>query len=156
MAMPVLLFPSSFLTAVSALLLPEISEAYSLQNAQRIKKMFLKVFQYTIMLSLLFSGIFIAFSRDFGMLIYQNADAALLIMLLAPLVPLIYLDFIVDSMLNGLNQQMKTLKINILDYTLRIGLILILIPKYGFFAYIAIYYLSTMLNAFLSIRHLLL
>jgi stage V sporulation protein B len=155
MAMPVLLFPSSFLTAVSALLLPEISEAYSLQNAQRIKKMFLKVFQYTVMLSLLFSGIFIAFSRDFGMLIYQNADAALLIMLLAPLVPLIYLDFIVDSMLNGLNQQMKTLKINILDYTLRIGLILILIPKYGFFAYIAIYYLSTMLNAFLSIRHLL-
>ncbi len=156
MAMPVLLFPSSFLTAISALLLPEISEAYSLKNAQKIKNIFSKVFQYTVMLSLLFSGIFISFAGDFGILIYKNGDAGLLIMLLAPLVPLIYLDFIVDSMLNGLNQQVKTLKINILDYTLRIGLILILIPKYGFFVYIAIYYLSTMLNAFLSIRHLLL
>jgi stage V sporulation protein B len=155
MAMPVLLFPSSFLTAISALLLPEISEAHSIDNSQKIKNIFSRVFQFTAMLSLLFSGIFITFAKELGALIYQNEDAGMLIMMLAPLVPLIYLDFIVDSMLNGLNQQVKTLKINLLDYSIRIGLILMLIPKYGFFAYVVIYYISTVLNAFLSIRHLL-
>ncbi len=155
MVMPVLLFPSSFLTAISALLLPELSEANSLNNMEKVRLIFSRVFQFTVMLSLLFSGIFVAFARDFGMILYSSNDTAMLLMLLAPLVPLIYLDFIVDSMLNALNQQVKALKINILDYTLRIGLILMLIPKYGFLAYVAIFYISTLLNAFLSIRRLL-
>ncbi len=155
MAMPVLLFPSSFLTAISAVLLPEISAAKSINNWLKIRAIFSGVFKSTTILSLLFSGIFICFARELGILIYQNYNAGLLILLLAPLVPLIYLDFIVDSMLNGLNQQMKTLKINTLDYTIRISLILLLIPRFGFFAYIVIYYISTILNAFLSIRRLL-
>lgn len=155
MAMPVLLFPSSFLTAISAVLLPEIAAAKSINDHQKIQSIFSKVFKLTTILSLLFSGIFICFAGDLGILIYQNKNTGLLILLLAPLVPLIYLDFIVDSMLNGLNQQINTLKINTLDYTIRIGLILLLVPRFGFFAYIAIYYLSTILNAFLSIRRLL-
>lgn len=155
MVMPVLLFPSSFLTAISSLLLPEIAEASSAGNVLKVRFIFSRVFKTTSVLSLLFSGIFAAFAPDFGSLIYNSGEAARLLMLLAPLVPLIYLDFIVDSMLNGLNQQIKTLKINTLDYAIRICLILILIPRFGFFAYVAIFYSSTMLNAFLSIRQLL-
>lgn len=155
MAMPVLLFPSSFLTAISSVLLPEISAAKSTNNVQKIRNIFSKVFKLTALLSLLFSGIFVCFAQELSILLYQNKDAGLLILLLAPLVPLIYIDFIVDSMLNGLNQQIKTLKINTLDYTIRIALILFLIPRFGFFAYIIIFYLSTILNAFLSIRRLL-
>lgn len=155
MVMPVLLFPSSFLTAISALLLPEISEANSINNIQKVRNVFSRVFQLTALLSLLFSGIFIAFSKEFGVLLYNNEESGMLLMLLAPLIPLIYLDFIVDSMLNGLGKQMKTLKINVLDYSIRIGLILLLIPEFGFPAYIVIFYISTVLNAFLSIRHLL-
>lgn len=155
MAMPVLLFPSSFLTAISAVLLPEISAAKSTNNWRKIKNIFSRVFKLTTILSLLFSGIFICFAKEFGILLYQSYETASLILLLAPLVPLLYLDFIVDSMLNGLNQQVKTLKINTLDYTIRIGLILLLIPRFGFFAYIIIFYFSTILNAFLSIRRLL-
>lgn len=155
MVMPVLLFPSSFLTAISSLLLPEIAEANSMNNILKVKLIFSRVFQLTAILSLLFSGIFVAFASDFGTLLYQNSDTGKLLMLLAPLVPLIYLDFIVDSMLNGLNQQMKTLKINVLDYTIRIGLILLFIPRFGFIAYVAIFYISTILNACLSIRRLL-
>ncbi len=155
MVMPILLFPSSFLTAVSALLLPEISEASALNDNQKVRAIFSKVFKITTVLSLLFSGIFAAFAGDFGVLIYKNKASGVLLMLLAPLLPLIYLDYIVDSMLCGLNQQTATLKINVLDYTLRIGLILFLIPRYGFAAYIAVFYASTMLNAFLSIRRLL-
>ncbi len=155
MAMPVLLFPSSFLTALATLLIPEISEAAVLGNSLKIKNIFSRVFQLTTILSLLFCGIFMAFSEDFGIAIYNSIDTGALLMLLAPIVPFIYLDFIVDAMLVGLNQQFKTLKINILDYSIRIGMILFLIPRFGFYAYILTLYTGTILNAFLSIRRLL-
>lgn len=155
MTMPVLLFPSSFLSAISTLLLPEISEANALVNINRIKNIFSRVFQLTAVFSVLFCGMFIVFANDLGTLIYRNQNICTLLMILAPLVPLIYIDFIVDSMLNALNRQVKTLKINLFDYSIRICLILILIPRFGFWAYIPIFYLSTILNAFLSVRCLL-
>jgi len=154
MVMPILVFPSSFLSAISTLLIPEISEANALDNRQKVMGAISRVFQLTLLLSLLFCGMFIFFADDIGLSIYQNKEAGGLLMILAPLVPLIYLDFIVDGMLNALNQQMRTLKINILDYTIRITLILILIPRYGLLSFIAIFYISTVLNAYLSINRL--
>lgn len=155
MVMPIIFFPCGILAAVGTLLIPEVSEAHALKNMQRVQYIFVNVFKNTILLAILFSGIFVAFSQDFGMLIYQSIDIARLLMALAPLVPLIYLDFIVDSMLNGLNQQVATLRINILDSVIRIALIFSFVPKFGMNAYIVILYISALLNGTLSIRRLL-
>jgi stage V sporulation protein B len=122
---------------------------------RRVQYIFANVFQNTILLAIMFCGVFMAFATDFGLLIYRSTEIARLLMALAPLVPLIYLDFIVDSMLNGLNQQFQTLKINILDSALRIVLIFFLVPKFGMTAYIVILYVSAFLNGTLSIRRLL-
>jgi stage V sporulation protein B len=108
-----------------------------------------------VLFSLLLSAILMALGDELGVLIYHSTEAGALITAFAPLIPLMYLDFIVDSLMTGLGQQMKTLRINTLDYVLRIGFILLLIPRYGFAAYIGIVYASTLLNATLSIRYLL-
>ncbi len=155
MVMPILFFPSGLWTAVGTLLVPELSEASALNNSQRVKSIFAAVFQMSVMLSVLFCGIFIAFAKDFGVLIYQNAEIGRLLLWLAPLVPLIYLDFVVDSMLSGLDQQLATLKINILDSALRVVLIFTLVPRFGLVAFIVIMYISAVLNGTLSIRRLL-
>lgn len=155
MAMPIIFFPCGILAAVGTLLIPEVSEAYAVKNMRRVQYIFGKVFKNTVLLAILFAGVFTAFSMDFSLLIYQNGDIARLLMLLAPLVPLIYLDFIVDSMLNGLNQQVQTLKINILDSSLRVVLIFFLVPEFGMNAYIIILYVSALINGTLSIRRLL-
>lgn len=155
MAMPVLLFPSSFLSAMATLLIPELSEANALKNERRIRSIFSKVFQMTSAVSLLFCGLFASLAKDLGLAVYGSEQTGTLLLLLAPLVPLIYMDFITDAMLNALNCQVKTLKINILDYAIRICLVLLLLPKFGFWAYIPIFYFSTLLNAFLSIRALI-
>jgi stage V sporulation protein B len=155
MVMPVMLFPSAFLYAMATLVVPEISEAAAVNDRKKIKHTISRGMEFTLLFSLLFSGIYICFAKDLGLAVYQSAQAGTLIRTLAPLVPLMYLDFLVDGMLNGLNQQMKTLGINILDYSLRITLILVLVPRYGLAAYIAIFFLSTVLNAYLSIRTLL-
>ncbi len=155
MAMPIIFFPCGILAAVGTLLIPEVSEAYAVKNMRRVQYIFGKVFKNTVLLAILFAGVFTAFAKDFSLLIYQNGDIARLLMLLAPLVPLIYLDFIVDSMLNGLNQQVQTLKINILDSSVRVVLIFFLVSEFGMNAYIIILYVSALINGTLSIRRLL-
>ncbi len=156
MVMPVLFFPSGLLTAIATLLLPEVAHANATGNADRIKAIFSRVFQMTVLMSLLFCAVFLSFADDFGQLIYHSGGIGQLLGWLAPLTPLIYLDFVVDSMLSGLGQQLRTLRINMLDYALRIGLILLFVPRFGLMAYILILYFSAMLNATLSLRRLLL
>lgn len=155
MTMPVLFFPSGLLTSVGTMLLPEVSHARAINDAEKIRAIFARVFRMTVMLSLLLCAVFLAFARDFGLLLYQNEEVVRLLTLLAPLTPLIYLDFVVDSMMSGLGQQMRALRINMLDYAVRTGLVLLLIPLFGFFAYIGILYVSAILNATLSLHRLL-
>lgn len=155
MTMPVLFFPSGLLVAVGTMLLPEVAHAKAVGDAKRIQSIFARVFQMTVIMALLFCAVFLAFASDFGQLIFKSDAISRLLAWLAPLTPLIYLDFVVDSMMNGLGQQMRTLKINVLDYVIRIGLVVLLIPRFGLVAYIFILYFSAMLNATLSIRRLL-
>ncbi len=155
MTMPVLFFPSGLLVAVGTMLLPEVAHAKAVGNTERIKSIFARVFQMTVIMALLFCAVFLAFASDFGQLIFKSDAISRLLAWLAPLTPLIYLDFVVDSMMNGLGLQLRTLKINVLDYVIRIGLVVLLIPRFGLLAYIFILYFSAMLNATLSIRRLL-
>jgi stage V sporulation protein B len=155
MAMPVLFFPSGLLTAVGTMLLPEVAHANAMGDAEKIRAIFSRVFKMTVIMALLFCAVFLAFSNDFGLLIYQSGDIGRLLAWLAPLTPLIYLDFVVDSMMSGLGQQLRALRINVLDYAIRVGLVLLLVPRYGLTSYILILYISAMLNATLSIRRLL-
>ncbi len=155
MASPVLFFPSGVLGSAATLLMPEISEARTAKNESKVKRIFSRTFQLTVLFSLLFGTMFMVCGSDLGFLIYGCAEAGTLIAALAPLVPLMYLDFVVDALMTGLGQQMKTLRVNTFDYAIRIGLILLLIPKYGFAAYVCILYFSTFFNAVLSVRNLL-
>lgn len=155
MAFMVLFFPSSVLGAAATLLMPEVSEARAAHHTAKVKRIFSKAFQLTVLFSLLLSALLLALGDELGALIYRNAEAGRLIAMLAPLVPLMYLDFVVDSIMMGLGQQMRTLRINTLDYAMRIALVLLLIPRFGFIAYVGIMYVSTLFNATLSIRRLL-
>ena len=155
MASMVLFFPSGVLGAAATLLMPEVCEAHAAHRAVQVKRIFSKAFQFTALFSLLLSVLFLTLGNELGTLIYHNDKTGALITALAPLVPLLYIDFVVDALLTGLGQQMKTLRINTADYAIRIGLVLLLIPRYGFIAYIVIVYISTFFNAVLSIRRLL-
>lgn len=155
MTFMVLFFPSGVLGAAATLLMPEVSEARAARSAQKVRHIFSKAFQLTILFSLLLCAIFLVLGGELGVLIYHNAQAGALISSLAPLVPLLYLDFVVDALMTGLGQQIKALRINTLDYAMRVALMVLLIPRCGFSAYIGIIYGCSFLNAVLSIRRLL-
>ncbi|HEY5586805.1 MAG TPA: polysaccharide biosynthesis protein [Ruminiclostridium sp.] len=155
MAMPILTFPSAFLSAFSTLLIPEISEANALNHKNRINYAISRVFQLTLLLSILVAGVFISFSNELGMAIYKSKEIGAMLKLLAPLIPFMYLDRIVDGIMKGLNQQVSSLKYDIINSLCRIGMIYYLIPIKGVSGFIIVIYISSILNSFLNINRLL-
>lgn len=155
MVMPVLYFPAALLTALSSLLVPEMAEANATGQNRTISRATGRAMQMTLLFSFLIMSIFLAFSRDIGLTFYKNEQTGIILRILAPLVPLMYLDSIVDSILKGLDQQMSSLKYNLSDSSLRVVLIYALIPIWGLKGYIVVVFISTIFNATLSIHRLI-
>ena len=94
------------------------------------------------------------YGGDLGQVLYKSNEAERYIRLLAPLVPLMYLDTAVDGMLKGMGLQNASMRINILDAAVSLLLVWRLIPRAGLPGYLLILYLSETLNFLLSYRQL--
>ena len=75
--------------------------------------------------------------------------------LLTPLLPLLYVESICDSLLKGLGRQGATLVIETVDSALRILGILLLLPRLGMMGYVVILYGSAVLCALTRLKLLL-
>lgn len=155
MAIPLLLFPSAVLGAFSSLLIPELSEAYAFGNNARIRYIVSRVFALSLLFSVGVSGIFISFSYEIGTFIYGSREAGEYIRLLAPLIPLMYLDGAVDAMLKGLGEQLYTMRVNISDSLISLILIIFLLPRLGISGYVVVIFITEMFNTSFSIIKLL-
>lgn len=155
MVMPVLLFPASFLIAFSSLLIPEISEANACNHKRRVRYSVTRAIQITLFMSIFTAGFFIAFGDRLGILIYDSYECGRMMKLLAPLIPFIYIDFVADDLLKGLNHQISTLVYSIYDAVVKIALIYFLIPAEGLKGFIIVLYISCAFSTFLVVRKLL-
>ena len=155
MVMPLILFPSAFLMAFSSLLVPEMAEANAVGHKRTISRTTARSMQLTLLFSFFITACFIVFADDFGRTFYQSEEAGRLIRFLAPLIPLLYLDSVVDGILKGLDQQIASMRYNFADSGLRVILVYFLIPFTGVNGYLGILFFSTIFNATLSIHRLL-
>ena len=76
------------------------------------------------------------------------------IKIFALIVPFMYIDIIVDSILKGLDAQIGALFIHIIDLLVSISFIFLFVPKYGIPGFIASIFTSEILNFVLSIKKL--
>lgn len=154
MALPLLFFPSSFLGALSTLLIPEISQ-YA-QNRQN--KSLKNTIEYTLLItsvsSILIGIIFWVYSGEIGRLIYKNDEVGAYMKMLAPIVPFMYIESIIAGILNALNQQNTLLRYNVYNSAIRITLITFFVPKFGVYFFIAIMLASNIFTSSLSIFRL--
>ena len=155
MVMPVITFPSAFLSSFSMLLIPELSEANAANHKKNIHYIAGRVFQITFLFSIFICGFFVFFAKDLGLLIYHDSAPGVYLSVLAPVIPLMYLDSVVDGMLKGLNEQLSYLSYNIIDSVMRVGLILFLLPLMGLNGLIVVIFASEILNSTLSIARLM-
>ena len=155
MVMPLLFFPASFLNAITTLLIPEVSRASTLQQHRTIERAVNRSLQTTLLSSILISGLFTVFADEIGMWVYHEPQVGFLLKVLAPLMPIMYLESIVDGMLKGLNQQVSSLKYSVWDSVIRILLIRLLVPQYGMGGFLFIMVLSNYLTCGLNLHRLL-
>lgn len=150
MAMPLIFFPSSFLSAFSTLLIPEMSEAMALHRSIRVRQTADVTIRITMTVSWLCAGCFWVLAYPLGALFYGSTEVGFYLRVLAPLIPLMYLECVVDGILKGLNQQNRSLKYSILDSGLRIVLIALLVPHYGIRGFLYIMVISNLLTCLLN------
>ena len=154
MAMPIYMFPSVFINSFSSLLIPEITLFYEKKNYYKINKSISIVFKIALCFAFCVFGIFILFSKEIGIAIYNNYEVVFYLKVLSPILLFIYLDGIVDSILKGLNKQVGIMLCNILDSIVSISFICILLPNKGILGYIIVIYISEILNLSISMLQL--
>ena len=154
-ALPFILMPSIFINSAASLLLPEYSRYFASNNTEKIKKLTEKIFKLTINISLYISFIIYIASDYICFKLYNNIEVSYYVKILTPLICIIYLDYIADSILRGLDLQVSVMKINILDLIISITLIYFGIPYLGTWGYILVLYVSEYLNGLMSINQIL-
>lgn len=155
MVFPIILFPTALIGSFSGLLVPEMAECRAKGNQREISYIAERVFSIALWFSIGTSAILCCFAEEFGTVIYHNAHAAKYIRMLAPLIPVMYLDTTTDAMLKGLGQQVHSMVINIADAAISVILVYTLLPHMGIEGYILTVYIAELFNAVCSIVRLL-
>ena len=152
---PLALFPSAVSSSFAGLLVPEISESAASGDVERIERIIGKVLKTILIYSVGVAGIFACLANEFGAVMLTADNAVKYLILVAPLIPIMYLDTSVDSILKGLGHQFYCMVINIVDALLSVILVWVLLPRYGIMGYIVTVYFTEIINATLSITRLL-
>ena len=155
MALPLILFPSAFIGAFAGLLIPEISECCVQKNTDRLSRVSYRALTMSLIFSIGVSGIIFFYSERLGLLIYNNVETAKYIRILAPLIPVMYIDGTVDAILKGSGHQVYSMNVNIIDTLTACLFALFLIPKIGILGYVISIYATEMMNTALSLIKML-
>lgn len=150
MALPILFFPSTLISSVSVLLLPEMTEAQALGRKALVKSATEKIITLTLLVGFFCGAVFFVSGEQIGRLLYKSNDVGFLLCALSPIVPMMYLDGICDGILKGLDCQRFTFFSSVGDSILRLLAIPLILPRYGVMGFIGIMYFSNFLTCALN------
>ncbi len=155
MVLPVVLFPSAFISSFSGLLVPEVAESRARGDNERVTRLAGKIITPALAFSIGVAGIMACFGYELGEAIYGSREAGMYIRILAPLIPIMYVDSSVDAFLKGMGEQVYSMNVNILDALCSVILVWILLPRMGLWGYIVAIYATETLNTTLSLCRML-
>ena len=153
-ALPLVMFPYAVIGSFTSLLIPEIAEKKELSDSRGIKELTRKVFYYSATFSVCACGIFTNYARELGTMVYSSSEAVGYTIALGLLVPFMYLDTAVDSLLKGIGEQVYTMKVNIVDAASGLILVMVLTPKFGMMGYLITVWICEIGNLSASIGKL--
>lgn len=150
MALPVLLFPACIPGAASQVIVPDLTASQVRGESAAIRRTAGGFLRAGILYSLAVGTFLFLMADALGMMIYDSREAGHYIRLLAPLVPIMYIDACVDGCLRGLGQQVWCMGINVLDGIMGLLLTWQLLPRFALAGYIGILYATELFNFTLS------
>ncbi len=155
MSMMVLVFPSVAVLPFASLIVSEVEEARVQHSPNTVRHlceiMLTRCLQYALPVMVLLWF----YAKPLCLLLFGHDEAGRYLALLAPVVPFMYLDAVVDALLKGLNRQTSYFVFNTIDSAVRVLLTVILIPLMGVHGVILVIIVSELLNTFLSLWRLL-
>lgn len=154
MALPILYFPSAFIGSFASLLIPKICQEYEQKHKKAVAYITNKALTTTMNFGIICSTFFMFHSVLLAEVFYKTSEAGMFIAVLAPLATLMYMDLVVDCLLKGLDEQLNSMKYNIVDSAIRVLLILIFMRIFGINSYVYIIFFSIIFNASLSLHKL--
>ena len=155
MALPLIFFPSALLMTVAGLLIPELSDAHALQQRRQVSRLVEMSLHITLLGAVFIGGLFTAMGRELGAMLYGDDTVGLLLLILGPLTPVMYLDSVASGMLKGLGQQVHSLWFAVTDSVVRIALIWWLLPRFGLIGFLFVMLVSNLLTCLLNVGRLL-
>lgn len=150
MAMPIIMFPVILVTSFSSLLVPEFSRYYAQQKYKKIRSVSSILLICTLIFSIIVAIFIFVFSNNLSNLIYHKTEIAKYLRILSPLIIIMYLDIVIDSILKGLDAQVSVMAINVFDCVVSIAFIYFLVPVLGFSGYIISIFISEVIDFSLS------
>ncbi len=155
MAVPMLYFPTAIIYSFAFLLIPKICKEFEKGHKKAVAYITGKAVMTATNFGIISFVFFFNFSNLLSKVVYSNEEAGALIKILSPLLPLICLDIVIDCLLKGLDQQIHTMKLNIVDSGLRVLFIWLFLSSFGIDSYVVIIFFSTVFNASLSMHKLI-
>ena len=155
MVLPVVLFPSAFISSFSGLLVPEVAESVAAGDNPRVARLAERIITPALIFSFGVAGIMTCYGHELGEAIYGNQEAGLYMRVLAPLIPIMYVDSSVDAFLKGMGEHVYSMNVNILDALVSVILVWLLLPRMGLWGYVIAIYVTETLNTTLSLCRML-
>ena len=136
MALPFILFPSTISTSLAIMLLPTVSQAQAEGKHSHIRLTTEHSISFSLIIGILFTGIFLIFGQDLGNIVFHNQAAGIYITILAWLCPFLYLGTTLGSILNGLGKTGITFFNHVIAQIVILGFVIFAVPQFGIMAYL--------------------
>ncbi len=139
---PALFFPSTILCSLSGILVTETARETAACNQSRITSLSEKVLRQTLVFAVFVTAVLLAFGHEIGGMLGGGEIAGTMIVLLAPVVPFIYMEIVLESIIKGIGAQGFSSLNYLAEYIIRISVVLIFVPLFGFYGIVLSYYAS--------------
>ena len=156
MALPLLNFPFGLLGSLAVLLMPEITQAHIEGQTARLNALLDRMLRLTGYFSALAGTLFWVWGWPLAQLLYHSPEAGFYLETLAPAMPLMYLESMVDGAMKGIGEQKAAFRYSVWDAVLRIGGVAVLLPRYGMRGFLAVILLSSLYTCAANTGRLLL
>ncbi len=150
MALPLLFFPYSILSAITTLLVPRLTSSQATGDSEGLCKTAEKVCNITLTLSIPVAAMFFAFAKPLGTIIYSSDRVSSLLLWLSVILPFMYLDSVCDGFLKGLGKQNQVLLHNCIDSGVRVILTCIAVPYTGLYGFVGVMVISNIMISLMN------
>lgn len=143
---PTLFFPSVVLCSLSGIIVSESARASAAGNSGRIKTITHRLITSTLIFAVFASSVLMKFGMEIGELLGGGILAGKMISVISPVIPFIYLEIILEALIKGMGLQGFSSVNYLAEYAVRISVVLIFVPHFGFYGIVASYYASNIIG----------